>query len=82
MSDVMREGIAEGRNEIDSEYTDEIVCPYCGNVHADSWEVDGDDGEYDCCECGKTFWYTRNISVDYSTKKLEDLKYYKKDGPT
>lgn len=54
-------------SEIDHEYTDEIVCPWCGYKMSDSWEM-SDDGEYDC-DCGKSFEYTRNYSVDYSTSR-------------
>lgn len=55
--------------EIDHEFTDEVVCPYCGREHCDSWEY-SDDGTEECNDCGKTFNYTRNVTVEYSTSKL------------
>lgn len=57
--------------EGDTSYTDEIVCPYCGLEHTDSWELDSDDGEYTCERCEYEFSYSRNISVDYSTHKID-----------
>jgi DNA-directed RNA polymerase subunit RPC12/RpoP len=52
---------------------DEIVCPYCGHVHGDSWEYGGDSEcfEVDCAECEKKFDVTRNVSVTYTSSKLE-----------
>ena len=57
-------------NEIDHDYTDDPVCPHCGEVHQDAWEWREDDGECDCGKCEKPFFYTRHISVSYSTTKL------------
>ncbi len=54
---------------IDSTYTQEIVCPHCGHEHCNSWELSHDSGEMDCCDCGKEFHYERNITIDYSTSK-------------
>jgi sarcosine oxidase delta subunit len=55
--------------DIDCEGTDEVVCPYCGYVHSDSWELGGDSGEDRCSGCEKFFSWTRNVSVSYSTSK-------------
>jgi uncharacterized Zn-finger protein len=60
-------------SDINHTYTVEITCPWCGEVHRDSWERD-DEGEDDCQECGKTFEWTRNITVEYSTSKKEEGK--------
>lgn len=57
--------------QIDTTGTDEIVCPHCGHEHGDSWEQSRDDGEFDCCECGRLFRYSRDISVTYSTFPIE-----------
>ena len=59
------------KEEIDHEYTDEIVCPHCGYEFGDSWELgDGEDiGELDCDGCGKNFYAERIITVNYSTRK-------------
>ena len=56
---------------IDHEYTDDIVCPYCGYTHRDSWELGADYGDHDCGSCGKIFLYERDIVVSYSTSKTD-----------
>lgn len=59
-------------NEIDHEYTDELICPFCGHEEGDSWEVkpsDEDLGLRECDECGKYYYGTRNMEVTYSTEK-------------
>jgi len=52
--------------EIDHDRTWEIVCPACGYKHSDSWEYTDDEGKIDC-DCGATFYYRRDVSIDYST---------------
>jgi len=61
---------------LDTEFTDEIKCPYCGHSLRDSWELSGDSGEADCEleSCGKTFSYERHVDVCYSTFPLEEGK--------
>lgn len=55
---------------INHEYTDEIVCPYCGYTFKDSWEYKGRCEEVDCPECEKVFSCNRSITINYSTTKL------------
>ncbi len=57
--------------EIEHEYTDNVVCPYCGYEDEDSWELDDDSGETECGSCDKKFEYSRNRSVDYCTSKIQ-----------
>jgi hypothetical protein len=62
----------EPKKGIDHEYTDEVVCPYCGLEHSCSYEFfsgRSDESETQC-ECGKYFSMIRNISVDYSSSKM------------
>lgn len=61
------------KKEIDHEYTDEIVCPYCGHEQSDSWELKHNEGEDFCGSCEKKFTYIRDISVSYSTKQCSCL---------
>lgn len=57
------------KREIDHEYTENIVCPYCGYEDEDSFEqyVDEDEKLISCDSCNKKFYATRNIEVTYST---------------
>lgn len=58
--------------EIDHEYTDEIVCPFCGYEFSDSWEYEGDCediGLLECDGCSKSFYANRSISISYYTEK-------------
>jgi transcription elongation factor Elf1 len=58
--------------DIDHEYTNEIVCPFCGSEFGDSWEVESgseDLGLQQCGDCDKHFYATRNITIDYCTEK-------------
>jgi transcription elongation factor Elf1 len=60
--------------DIEGSYTNEITCPWCGHETSNSWEVESgseDLGLQLCNECEKGFYATRNISVDYSTRKAE-----------
>ena len=56
--------------EIDCNWTDEVVCPYCGAEFSDSWEYE-DEGEEYCEDCDKCFTYQRNVIVSYSSQKIE-----------
>lgn len=55
-------------NENEHDYTDEIVCPWCGHSNSDSWEVG--DGLQECENCEKSFYVARNIVVTHSTQKV------------
>ncbi|HEY5630932.1 MAG TPA: hypothetical protein VIR31_02285 [Nitrososphaeraceae archaeon] len=57
--------------QIKREYTDHITCPYCEHEDLDSWEHTAEDGEIECGNCGKTFTYTTNTKVTYTTSKLQ-----------
>lgn len=64
--------------EIEHEYTDELVCPYCGYEKTDSWEYHEDEGGVDCDECDKSYLYTRVVTVEYITDKCDCING---DGP-
>lgn len=58
--------------QFDHSYTDEIVCPYCGCIDRDSWEVQPDSADMQCGDCGETFDYNRIITIQYETFKKEN----------
>ena len=53
----------------DTDYMDDIVCPYCGYVHTDCFEWS--DGENECSDCERKFEMYRDVTVTYSTSKIE-----------
>ena len=53
---------------IDHEKTQEVVCPYCGYAHVDSYEY-GDEGIAECDNCGHKFRYESDYW--YSTSRIE-----------
>lgn len=57
--------------EIDHEYTDEVTCPYCGKEVGDSWELP-EKGKRKCYECSNEFEYESDVSVSYTSWKLEE----------
>lgn len=57
-------------SESDCLCTHDPVCPYCGTEQSDFWEVSGEDGEYECGECERTFMWSRYVEVTYSTKPI------------
>ncbi|GAA6122599.1 hypothetical protein BPY_07070 [Bifidobacterium psychraerophilum] len=57
-------------SDIDHEYMDEIVCPYCGYVFGDSWEFSSDDFQStECDECGRLFMFHREVEITYCSSK-------------
>lgn len=53
--------------EFNTTHTDEIVCPWCGHEHQDSWEMA--DGVHWCGACSKEFRVNINVIVTYTTTK-------------
>lgn len=66
--------LAETIAELATEYVHDVICPYCGHVSSDSWELNrGEEGGWDqeCYgECGKTFRARRHVLIQYSTEKM------------
>lgn len=56
--------------EYDYEYSDEIMCPYCGTTQCDSWEA-SETGKEQCDACGGVYEYSREVTVSYSSSKVE-----------
>lgn len=60
-------------DELDYSYTDEIICPYCGHEHSDSWEASDESDDEQCGECGKHFSYTSYTTRNFTSKKVDCL---------
>ena len=58
--------------KINCDYTDEVVCPYCGHEQSDSWEYEEYHNPIECGECGKEFKFSRQVEVTYCTWKMEE----------
>ena len=56
--------------------TDQPVCPHCGHIEQDAWEIDfgGCDGstEVTCNSCGEEYFLTRMVSFYYKSAKLKE----------
>ena len=48
---------------------DNAICPACGYIFNSCWEW-SDSGEHEC-DCGATFFYERDISVDFTAKLIK-----------
>lgn len=57
---------------IDHEYTDAVVCPFCGHEHGDSFEYfqNQDEAEVQCESCGRDFKATCHTEITYCTEKM------------
>ncbi len=56
---------------------DEIKCPICGYEISDSWEYSDDSGELECCGCGATLEWNREVEVTYSAGVKQPLQAIK-----
>jgi hypothetical protein len=58
-------------HELSHHYTDEVVCPYCLEEQSESWEFPDWVESHDCHSCDKKFSIYRNVTINYSTHKLQ-----------
>lgn len=63
--------------EIDTQRTDEIVCPHCGHEHSASWEF-GESGTVECYACEKEFYFEAEFTTYYYSRliKKDDAHVY------
>ena len=63
-------------HNINLRYNTEPVCPYCGKVQSDAWELhlksDGDKTEVDCLACELPFTVELDLMVRYNTYSLRE----------
>lgn len=57
----------------ETEYTDEVTCPYCGRTN-ESFELPDEDERYECLECGSIMSILREVTVTYSAEPVERNK--------
>ena len=57
-------------DRIQHKYVSNITCPYCGYEDQDSWETTDDCGECECSLCEKKFYFSRDVTIEYTTKQL------------
>ena len=50
--------------------TEEIVCPYWGNVNSDSWEL-RQSGDVECDLCEKEFHVEVETEITFTSKPYE-----------
>ena len=59
---------------MNTEFTNQPICPYCGHAERDAWEIDfnGMDGdaEHTCGHCGEDYFLSRHVDIYYSSKRL------------
>ena len=58
-------------DELDYHRTNEIVCPYCGNIQSDSWEL-SQSGDVECDACEKQFYVEIETEIKYTSKPYKD----------
>ncbi len=58
---------------MDTWHTHEVTCPHCLYEYSDSWEFPEWVEEEICPECKKMFTVERNISITYTTNRIEKL---------
>lgn len=57
----------------DKDYTDNIMCPYCGYEDYDSWEEEDDEEQCECGNCGSIFSYQRKVTVEYCSQPVKKV---------
>ena len=61
--------------QIYTDFTPSPVCPYCGHVERDAWEIDFGSSETAtvfCGACGRGYVVLQHISITYTTSKSDE----------
>ena len=66
--------LIENKSIDHTDFEDEIICPYCGEIHEDDDHQLNEEGIYevDCMNCGCAFLAETYVTYNYSTKRLEE----------
>jgi hypothetical protein len=66
--------VTPDQKSIDHDLANEPVCPWCGHVMRDAWELaleDCESAEEECADCERTFVVKVYRFARYSTTKRE-----------
>lgn len=53
-----------------TDYTEVPICPWCGHLHRNGWEME--EGENECGKCNKKYMLRRETVVMYCTSKRDE----------
>lgn len=56
---------------MNTDYTNEPICPHCGEANGDAWELrlgDGECTDTDCDHCSEPMTVSAHIEITYSTE--------------
>ena len=75
-----REGIAyafsdfvEENQEPEEELDEDWICPYCGGIDRDAFELADSEDERECPYCGSIVAYERVVTVEYRVKPVKKV---------
>jgi hypothetical protein len=77
VEEIMTKHIAREPEDFELSRNQESVCPYCGYVCLDSWELfdcedqDGAEAEHICGECEREYNVLLNVEYSFTTSKRE-----------
>lgn len=58
---------------IESKFTNNLVCPYCGHEEEDSWERADENSECQCEQCEKYFIYETDHTRTFTSSQADCL---------
>lgn len=64
-------------HSINTSHKSEVMCPWCGHVETEAWEIDGiysddDLSETSCDSCGRDFVVRTYAILTFSTRRPGD----------
>lgn len=65
-----QEVFVEGKDPEDEDYTNNIICPFCGYENLDSWEKPDGEETNECENCGSIFSYRQNVTIEYCSQPV------------
>jgi hypothetical protein len=56
----------------DEVYDNDFICPLCGYIDQDSWELPEGDDTVECGRCGAEIEYSKEFTVHFTTKIVKE----------